>query len=127
MKKVIYLVVIVVIGLLAYRYYFLPTNQRPLPATNSVNETAVPTEKLSCEARGGKWEGVDNLNGTSVCNLPTIDNGKTCTDSNQCESYCQAPTEAATGAKVSGTCYGFTKSTCMKEVKNGIAGAEWCQ
>lgn len=127
MKKIIYFVVIVIIGLLVYRYYFIPTNQQPSLVINSVKEAVVPTDKDSCEAKGGKWEQVDNPSSMPACNLPTTDSGKICTDSSQCESYCQAPSGAATGAKVSGTCFDFTKATCMKEIKNGLADAEWCQ
>ena len=58
--------------------------------------------------------------------IPTSDSGKECTDSIQCESYCQAPKGSEIGAKVVGSCYEFMAAICMQEVRNGIADATWC-
>lgn len=60
------------------------------------------------------------------CNYPTNDAGKNCTDSTQCESYCEAPKEAENGEKVVGKCYGFEFAKCIKEARNDTVGPEWC-
>lgn len=79
-------------------------------------------EKL-CKNAGGKWGLWSNLRSRGYeCNLPTSDAGKECTDSSQCENFCQAPEEAKEGSKVVGKCYGFQKSIGRQEVKNGIVG-----
>ena len=86
-----------------------------------------PTNKESCETLGGVWKvWGDARNPQPECNLPTSDSGKSCTDSSQCESYCEAPKGSAIGAKAEGKCYGFKIAGCMQEVKNGLAAAEWC-
>lgn len=91
------------------------------------NTVITPTDKESCEARGGVWEiWRDIPNATSECNLPTADGGKKCTDSNQCESYCQAPIGTEIEANVVGECFKFKSTVCMQEVRNGVADAEWC-
>ena len=75
--------------------------------------------KESCEARGGEWKIWRDIPSASLeCNLPTSDGGKKCTDSNQCESYCQAPKGTEIGADVVGECYKFKLTICMQEVKN---------
>ncbi|MEW5870381.1 MAG: hypothetical protein AB1894_13990 [Chloroflexota bacterium] len=54
--------------------------------------TAIPaviTDQASCEALGGKW-GTVGPSPYEVCNLPTSDAGKLCTDSDACESGCVA-------------------------------------
>ena len=48
-----------------------------------------PTDQSSCEAQGGKW-GPLGLFPKEVCNLPTTDAGKACSDSSQCQSACIA-------------------------------------
>jgi hypothetical protein len=47
--------------------------------------------RAKCEGKGGSWRGSVSGRGRSVgCDLPTKDNGKTCSDSSQCESICVA-------------------------------------
>ena len=81
-------------------------------------------DEEECLALGGEWQpGRDGF----ICNFPTADSGVECTDSSQCESYCEAPEDTPIGAEVTGECYGYTRATCMQVVGNGIAGATWCQ
>ena len=83
--------------------------------------------KLSCESKGGKW-GMLHMGSTiPSCNSPTPDSGKECTDSSQCESYCQAPEGAEIESEVIGNCYGFEVASCMQEVRDGLADATWCE
>ena len=115
-------VVVIIAGFAIYSY----TQQFEQPP--AVQTTAItPTDKGSCEARGGEWKiWRDIPNATPECNLPTSDGGKKCADSSQCESYCQALKGSEIGAKVVGECYRFKIAICMQEVKNGVADAEWC-
>lgn len=84
-------------------------------------------DKASCEKIGGKWgTWSDHPDAVSKCNLPTSDAGKICTDSDQCQSYCQAEEGTEIGSQVSGKCYGWEKTLCMQEVRDGVVGAEWC-
>jgi len=52
------------------------------------------------------------------CNFPTMDAGKECTDSNQCESFCQVKEGTEIGSMATGECYGFNLAICMQEVQN---------
>lgn len=61
------------------------------------------------------------------CNNATSDAGKECTDSSQCESYCQAPEDTTMDENTTGTCYNSLTADCMKEVKNGITQGTWCK
>lgn len=60
-------------------------------------------------------------------NLHTSDYGKECTDSSQCESYCQAQ-GGKPGMKAKGICFGWTEFTgCIREIKNGIIQEPLCK
>ncbi|MDO8669213.1 MAG: hypothetical protein Q7K65_02880 [Candidatus Buchananbacteria bacterium] len=84
-------------------------------------------ERAECELKGGKWINHGDLYPPKpVCNLPTADAGKKCTDSDQCESYCQAPKNSKIGVNTTGTCYEWKLAECMQEVKDGKAEATWC-
>ncbi len=56
-------------------------------ATKSV--VAIPKDKATCEAQGGRW-GRIGLSPVESCNLPTSDAGTVCSDSSECESLCIA-------------------------------------
>lgn len=82
-----------------------------------------------CLSLRGKWAILGNpLPGTGVpeCILPTSDAGEECTDSSQCESWCQAPEGSESGASVVGTCYAWEKDDCSQEVMGGIAQTGVC-
>ncbi len=61
-----------------------------------------------------------------LCNLPSLDAGKECTDESQCESYCQAKEGAEAGSQESGLCYGYQEASCMQSVLNGVVQQMWC-
>lgn len=50
---------------------------------------SVPTNKESCELLGGWWGTIGRMR-VEICNLPTSDAGKECSDSDECEGYCIA-------------------------------------
>lgn len=69
----------------AFYIYTKQNNQSNLkPPT-----TIAPTNKESCLATGGRW-GRIGLSLNEVCNLPTFDAGKQCSNSNDCEGSCLA-------------------------------------
>ena len=85
-------------------------------------------ENKECEMSGGLW----GIWGNSVpvkesCNTTTSDEGMSCTDSSQCQSYCQAKDGAEINSEGTGTCYGYELAVCMQEVRNGTVRPEWCQ
>jgi hypothetical protein len=115
-------IVVVVAGFVVYSR----TQQIEKPSVVQ-NTVIAPTDKESCETRGGKWEiWRDMPEATPECNLPTADGGEECADSSQCESYCQAPRGTEIGVKIVGECYRFEIAVCMQEVNDGVASAEWC-
>jgi len=84
--------------------------------------------KEQCEIAGGLW-GIwgNQLSATASCNPATSDVGKECTDSSQCQSFCQANEGAEINSEEAGTCYGYELAICMQEVRNGVVDFEWCQ
>ncbi len=84
--------------------------------------------KEECEIAGGLW-GIwgNQLSATASCNPATSDVGKECTDSSQCQSFCQPNEGAEINSEEDGTCYGYELATCMQEVRNGVVDNEWCQ
>lgn len=99
------------------------TDSKPAEPVSS----EIITSKIVCEEQEGKWEIIgDSPSATAKCNLPTADAGKECTDSSQCESYCQAPSQTEIDATIAGQCYEFQTAICMQEVLEGKASAEWC-
>jgi len=67
-------------------------------ASPPVLPPVVDTDKDSCEALGGKW-GAIGLFPEEVCNLPTSDAGKVCSDAVECEGSCLAETATAVEGK----------------------------
>ncbi len=84
--------------------------------------------KEECEQYGGQW-GVwsDKPNEPETCNLPTVDSGKVCDDSDDCQSFCQAPEGSQVGEEVTGECYEYRHYRCLQTVEDGVAGAVACQ
>jgi hypothetical protein len=84
--------------------------------------------KEQCEIAGGLWGIWSNRSpATASCNPSTSDGGKECTDSSQCQSFCQAKEGAQIGIEDTGMCYEYEFAICMQEVRNGVVDAEWCQ
>ena len=109
-----------------YRIQIYPSGSRELVGRSGIF-SIVEINKLTCEQVGGEWEIWNNiLPAIPECNLPTSDVGKKCTDSDQCESFCQAEEGTEIGSQVTGKCYGLEMARCMQEVKGGKAQATWC-
>jgi hypothetical protein len=53
------------------------------------NAIATPKDQASCQALGGRW-GAIGIFPAKVCNLPTKDAGKVCSDSSECDGDCIA-------------------------------------
>jgi len=84
--------------------------------------------KEQCEIAGGLWGIWGNQPSlTASCNPATSDVGKECTDSSQCQSFCQANEGAEINSEETGMCYGYELAICMQEVRNGVVEFEWCQ
>jgi len=84
--------------------------------------------KEQCEIAGGLWGIWGNQVPVIVlCNPSTSDAGKECTDSSQCQSFCQAKEGAQIGIEDTGMCYGYELAICLQEVRNGVVEPEWCQ
>ena len=85
-------------------------------------------ENKKCEMSGGLWGLWGNaVDSSEQCNPSTTDQGIQCTDSSQCQSFCQAKEGSKISNKESGTCYGYELAICMQEVANGVVQPEWCQ
>jgi hypothetical protein len=88
---------------------------------------APPSTSAECEAAGGTW-GRFGVRQQELCNLPTPDAGKRCTDSTECASACVAPNGAPVGGKADGTCYAraLLLGTCLKRVSGGVVEPPLC-
>ena len=81
-----------------------------------------------CQLSGGLWGIWGNAVPSSAeCNPSTSDQGKECTDSTQCQSFCQAKEGSEINSEDTGMCYGYELAICMQEVQNGVVQPEWCQ
>ncbi|PIQ84422.1 MAG: hypothetical protein COV75_02325 [Candidatus Omnitrophica bacterium CG11_big_fil_rev_8_21_14_0_20_63_9] len=92
-------------------------------------ERQVPNDSASCKAQGGVW-GTFGLAQVQLCNMPTSDADKECTDAGQCESRaCVAPAETAPGQPATGRCHGWTVTvgTCLNRVIGGQATGTLCE
>jgi len=85
-------------------------------------------ENKECEMSGGLWGTWGNSQSAKEsCNLSTSDVGMECTDSSQCQSFCQAKEGSEINSESVGMCYGHELAICMQEVRNGLVQNEWCQ
>jgi len=84
--------------------------------------------KEECEIAGGLW-GIwgNQYPAIAECNPSTSDGGMECSDSSQCQSFCQAKEGAQIGIEDTGMCYGYELAICLQEVRNGTVEPEWCQ
>jgi len=86
------------------------------------------SEQEQCEIAGGLWGIWGNIsNLTNSCNPATSDAGMECSDSSQCQSFCQAKEGAQIGTEDTGMCYGYELAICLQEVRDGVVDPEWCQ
>lgn len=85
-------------------------------------------ENKECEMSGGLWGMWGNSQSAKEsCNLATSDVGMECSDSSQCQSFCQAKDGSEINDESIGMCYGYELAICMQEVRNGVVQNEWCQ
>jgi len=55
------------------------------------------------------------------------DAGVQCTDSSQCQSFCQAKEGSEINSESSGMCYGYELAICIQTVEDGVVQNELCQ
>jgi hypothetical protein len=93
----------------------------------SPSMAAAPATRAECEAAGGAW-GRLGIRQQELCNLPTPDAGKACTDAKECTAACIAPESAAVGSQAQGTCYGraLLLGTCLKQMRQGVVNPPVC-
>ena len=85
-------------------------------------------ENKECEMMSGLWGTWGNSQSAKEsCNSSTSDVGMECSDSSQCQSFCQAKEGSEINSESIGMCYGYELAICMQEVQNGMAQNEWCQ
>lgn len=85
-------------------------------------------ENKECEMTGGLWGIWGNAQSAKEsCNLSTSDGGMECSDSSQCQSFCQAKEGSEINSESIGMCYGYELAICLQEVQNGVVQNEWCQ
>ena len=104
-------------------FYFVFVDKAVAPTVDGLNK--VPTNKRACESQDGQW-GIVGLSAFPVCNLPTADGGKSCTDGSQCESRkClanESTISADTNAAVTGQCSAWQMMAgCLLFVEDGKA------
>ena len=79
-----------------------------------------------CLDNGGEWGIWYLTDNPPWCNLPTYDEGTECTDSSECESFCQAKEYSKFGSIETGICYDQYFSSCFNEILDGIVQGEIC-
>ena len=62
-----------------------------------------PDSEADCAAHQGSWH-IMGASGRAGCDMPNSDAGHTCTDSRDCEGFCEVPDSVARGAYTSGRC-----------------------
>ncbi len=88
---------------------------------------SIPEHK-KCEMTGGLWGIWGNAQSAKEsCNPSTSDGGMECSDSSQCQSFCQAKEGSEINSESIGMCYGYELAICLQEVQNGVVQNEWCQ
>ncbi len=100
----------------------------PKSAQSIVTQIESMANQKQCEDIDGLWGIWSNRSpATASCNPSTSDGGKECSDSSQCQSFCQAKEGAQIGIEDTGMCYEYEFAICMQEVRNGVVDPEWCQ
>ena len=86
------------------------------------------SENKECEINGGVWGVWGNAFPIEEsCNLSTLDAGVECTDSSQCQSFCQAKEGSEINSETTGMCYGYELAICIQTVEDGVVQNELCQ
>lgn len=85
-----------------------------------------PVSRKECESMGGSWSQFEKI---IICDLPTRDSGKPCSDSRDCQSACVASGEVPAESKVQGQCFSrsSTLGTCLNLVVGGVAQGVVCE
>ncbi|MFH0853662.1 MAG: hypothetical protein V1853_04640 [bacterium] len=90
----------------------------------------LPSDQETCEEFGARWEQLQ-ANAEKTCVIQTSDGNSDCTDSDECEGRCFAPTLAVSGSTqpddelsgVTGSCgYFIPTPGCFPEVNQGMVG-----
>jgi len=105
-------------------------NQLQLPWTPTKGPAQIESmaNQKQCEDIDGLWGIWSNRSpATASCNPSTSDGGKECSDSSQCQSFCQAKEGSEINTEDTGICYGYELAICMQEVRNGMIDPMWCQ
>ncbi len=80
-------------------------------------------DEETCVSQGGTWSSQP-----PSCVWDSLDGGKPCRDSSQCETACVAPDSTPEGKHVKGHCFGKTslQDACVSIVSGGTAGRAVC-
>ena len=95
--------------------------------TGKKKPRAAPKTAEACAAAGGTWRKVGMLR-EELCDVPTLDAGKPCKSSTECESACVAREGADLTKPVTGACYKslVLVGTCLTRVENGKVDSAQC-
>ena len=79
-----------------------------------------------CKAAGGDW---NTFNTIKVCDMPTKDAGRPCSDTKDCQSVCITSDKTPSDTKVTGKCFARTSTigTCTNIVVEGRAIGLTCE
>ena len=83
------------------------------------------TDPEECSDSDGRW---GMYGGHFQCNLSTLDGGRECSGSDECESVCITSNNDAVGTQTTGHCYDWslTVETCMNYVEGGVVTGMKC-
>lgn len=101
----------------------------PEREVDAIAQAKAPVDSASCKAQDGVW-GTFGLAQVQLCNMPTNDADKECTDASQCESHaCIAEAGVAPGQPATGRCYRWTVTlgACLNRVIGGQATGTLCE
>ncbi len=117
-----YIGVFCFVGVFFAGVYLAPLFKTKLQSPNIPNPLISSRTKEECISAGGQWFRFDNPKSVPVCDMPTKDAGKSCTDSSQCEYRCMTTIPVRFDTKVTGQCSKYHFYTSIQLVRNGIAG-----
>ena len=81
----------------------------------------LPSTQFECEKKGGFWRSIGLPGSPPSCDLKTTDAGKVCSDSNECQGVCLAPSSAKPNSKSLGACSAHVvEFACYSYVKQGV-------